>query len=197
MSDTSPDVAIGYDAPRRFLPRMPDWDHVKERLGARIVAFGLSLVPENNLIRHARDELKRAGLFDTDSDYGGDLGRATLALTKMFSLEGHSGYSASMSISLAEKVLRFKPLTPLTGEDDEWTEYMNGHFQNKRCSHVFKDSKDGIAYDSNGRVFREPDGGCYTNGNSRVPVTFPYVPKTEYVEAAQPPLEDAPDGKAE
>lgn len=53
--------------------------------------------------------------------------------------------------------------------------------QNKRCSHVFKD-KDGNAYDIDGKVFREPDGCCFTSKDSFVPVTFPYTPKTEYVD---------------
>lgn len=186
MIDTPPDIAIGYEAPRRWLPRLPEWDSVKERIGARLVAFGLSIVPESNLTRYARDELQRAGLFDSDSDYGGDLGRGTLALAKMFALEGHSGYSAAMSIAMAEKVLRFQPLTPLTGADDEWNEVGPGVFQNNRCFRVFKNGKDGEAYDGEGRIFREPDGGCYTNINSRVPITFPYTPKTEIVDVPEP-----------
>lgn len=28
----------------------------------------------------------------------------------------------------------------------------------------------------------EPDGGCYTSRDSLVPVTFPYTPKSEYVD---------------
>lgn len=36
-------------------------------------------------------------------------------------------------------------------------------------------------YDTEGRVFCDPDGICYTNRDSRVDITFPYTPKTEYV----------------
>jgi hypothetical protein len=88
-----------------------------------------------------------------------------------------------MAISLFEKVARFEPLTPLTGDDDEWMEVGDGMFQNIRCSHVFK-NKDG-AYDIDGRIFREPNGSCYTNGKSRVPVTFPYTPSREYVDVEE------------
>ena len=37
-------------------------------------------------------------------------------------------------------------------------------------------------YDMDGRVFREPNGTCYTSRNSRVDITFPYTPTTEYVD---------------
>ncbi len=134
----------------------------------------------SNLETFAKDELTRAGLFNKDSDYGGMLGEAVMKMVKVFADEGHSGYSASMAINVFERVARFEPLTPLTGDDDEWMEVSEGTFQNRRCSHVFKES-DGRAYDIQGRVFREPGGSCYTNRDSRVYVTFPYVPKIEYV----------------
>lgn len=139
----------------------------------------------SNLEAHAEFELRKAGLFDTDSSYGGMLGPAVLAMVKQFADEGHSGYSARLAVSIFEKVAMFEPLSPLTGEDDEWFEIGTGEdgkpqFQNRRCSHVFKDGD--YAYDINGRVFRDPDGTTWTNGDSRVPVTFPYTPKTEIVE---------------
>ena len=120
----------------------------------------------------AREELKRAGLFRKESDYGGMLGAATMRLIKVFSKEGHSGYSAGMAISLFEKLARYLPITPLTGDDDEWNEVAQGVFQNRRCSRVFKEA--GSAYDIEGIVFREANGDRYTSGESRVSVTFPY-----------------------
>ena len=77
----------------------------------------------------------------------------------------------------------FKPLSPLTGEDDEWMEdAFNGGFQNKRYPAVFKD-KDGIAYNIEGKVFTDDGETWYTCRDSRVNVTFPYVvpDKPEYV----------------
>jgi hypothetical protein len=135
----------------------------------------------SNLVRHAEYELRRAGYFDEDSDYGGLLGPAVLKMVEAFSEEGHSGYSAKIAVRLFEKLASFEPITPLTGEDDEWFEYTEGRFQNIRCSHVFKDG-DGQAYDIEGRIFRDPDGSMWTNGDSRVPVTFPYVPTREVVD---------------
>ena len=142
---------------------------------------------ESNLIRHAREELQRAGMFDDSGDfYGGMMGSAVMKLIEIFADEGHSGMSASVAISLFEKLARFEPLTPLTGDDDEWTEIgeHNGPlYQNKRCSHVFKDNSG--AYDIDGRIFREPSGACFTSRESRVPVTFPYTPKREYVDVPE------------
>ncbi len=131
----------------------------------------------------AHKELTRAGLFGEDSDYGGMLGEAVMKLVRVFADEGHSGMSAGMAISIFEKVARYEPLTPLTGEPDEWNEVVPGEmWQNNRCAHVFKDSLKGPAYDADGRIFREPSGSCFTNRNSRVFVSFPYTPKREYVD---------------
>ncbi len=132
----------------------------------------------SNLTDFARSELERAGLFDKESDYGGMLGTAVLRLVEVFADEGHSGMSAGMAISLFERLARFEPITPLTGNDDEWNEVDEGVYQNRRCPHVFKEG--GAAYNAEGVIFRDPDGCCYTSGESRVAVTFPYVPKTEY-----------------
>ena len=82
----------------------------------------------------------------------------------------------------------FKPLSPLTGEDNEWgnvREYGESpSWQNKRRSSVFKNA-DGTCYDIDGKVFWEwcmpyeegdkPYKSYYTNRDSRVPVTFPYI----------------------
>lgn len=136
----------------------------------------------SNLTDHARYELQRAGYFDKDSDYGGMLGEAVMKMIEAFAEEGHSGMSASIAVSLFTKLARFEPITPLTGEDDEWHECSPGTFQNRRCSRVFR--SDGETYDSQGRVFEEPDGCRYTSRDSRVPVTFPYVPTTEIVKVA-------------
>lgn len=137
----------------------------------------------SNLELHAEEELKRAGMFDEDSDYGGALGDAVMKMVRLFAEEGHSGMSAGAAISLFERVVKFEPLTPLTGEDDEWHEVGDGQFQNIRCSHVFKNAEG--AYDINGRIFREPSGACFTSSESRAPVTFPYTPKREYVDVTE------------
>ena len=133
-----------------------------------------------NLRQHAREELTRAGLFKKDSDYGGMLGDAVMKMIDAFADEGHSGMSASMAVSIFKKVAMYEPLTPLTGDDDEWMEIGDNKYQNVRCSHVFKDN--GKAYDIQGRIFREPNGVSFTSRDSHTPITFPYTPVSEYVD---------------
>lgn len=141
-----------------------------------------------SLLEHARRELSLLG--GTDDEMQQAMNRHLLTMVEAFAAEGHSGFSASYAISALTKLLNYEPLTPLTGADDEWCEYSPGRFQNKRCGHVFKD-EDGT-YDSEGRIFREPNGSCYMNRGSRVPVTFPYVPYREYVDVLDAAREDRP-----
>ena len=138
-----------------------------------------------NLKEHAQRELQAAGLFDEDSDYDGMLGASVMELIEAFASQGHSGFSASMTSSLFNKLSRFEPLGPLTGEEDEWQEVGGeGLFQNLRCSRVFKNN-DG-AYDLDGKIFREPNGVTYTSyteaRESSVPITFPYTPTSEIID---------------
>ena len=68
------------------------------------------------------------------------------------------------AIHLFERLARFEPITPLTGDDSEWTEVaeQNGGtlYQSRRCPHVFKD----------------PLGAYSIAGNKRQDITFPYSP---------------------
>lgn len=141
----------------------------------------------SNLLSHAETELRYAGLYDDDSDYGGMTAKAVMELMKVFSAQGHSGASAGIVIEIFSKLARYEPLSPLTGDDDEWCEVSDGVFQNKRCSHVFKqaDRFDGRACDINGKIFREPNGLKYTSRDSCVVVEFPYTPKSEIVDVKE------------
>lgn len=138
--------------------------------------------PSNSEL-HARRELKAAGYDPDDQEEGPNkwIQANVLELLKVFSKQGHSGSSAPYCIDMFKKLAAFEPLVPLAGTDDEWGEPYDseGTRQNKRCSHVFR-SGDGTAYDSEGIIWRDPDGSCYQNFESRVPVTFPYTPKREY-----------------
>lgn len=159
----------------------------------------------SNMHKHALMEFKAAGWLDETGAYKDEMQAAicehVLELLKVFSAEGHSGTTAPYTVNLFKSLAMFEPIVPLTGEDWEWHEASTGVFQNKRCSHVFKqaDRFDGQAYDIQGKVFfewrerelDEDDVGypgtrrfksSYTSRDSCVPVTFPYTPKTEYVE---------------
>jgi hypothetical protein len=123
-----------------------------------------------------------------------------LKIVEVFSSEEHSGSSASVTANILEKLLTFEPLSPLTGEDNEWTDVghygslgVNNIFQNKRCGFVFKTiSPEGIpdTYNVSGISFykweKDSNGKVYKNyficSESRVPVVFPYIPTIEYRE---------------
>lgn len=140
--------------------------------------------PKSNLIKHAEVELALSGYIINNKDKN-DINSwvvdNVIELLTVFSKQGHSGMSAPYVSNLFKLLANYEILTPLSGDDNEWCEYTTGKYQNIRCGHVFKD-EDGLAYDSEGRIFREPDGCCFTNRDSRVYITFPYTPKREYVD---------------
>lgn len=148
---------------------------------------------------HALNEFRAAKWVDTDDKFIDGMQemicKHVLKLLDVFANEGHSGSSATYAINMFEKLAKFEPLVPLTGEDWEWNEVRDGVFQNKRCSHVFKqaDRFDGQPYDIEAVVFWEwftdRESGekfksYYTSSDSFKPITFPYTPKREYVEKA-------------
>jgi len=141
----------------------------------------------SNILEHAKDELDRIGMTEDSPDEMNVMMRKhILHMMNEFAEEGHSGFSASYAISILTKLMDFKPLSPLTGEDNEWgdvREYGESpSWQNKRRSSVFKNA-DGTCYDIDGKVFwewyKDKEGNSfksyYTSIDSRVPVTFPYI----------------------
>lgn len=144
--------------------------------------------PKSGIILHAEREFLAAGYLPLDQaqEEGPDkwVQENVFELLEVFIRQGHSGYSAPYVLDAFKKLALYEPLVPLYGTDDEWNEIGDGVFQNNRCYHVFKDKDrfNGQAYDIEGRIFCEPNGSCYTNRDSCVPVTFPYVPKRECVD---------------
>lgn len=111
-----------------------------------------------SLVEHAEKELRIAGLFDEDSDYGSDLGSSILGVVKSFSEYGHSGGSAMTSIAILEKLLRFEPLTPLTSDPSEWMEVSTNIWQSRRNSEAF-------SHDGGKTYYLLSDGSSY-GGNA-------------------------------
>ena len=164
----------------------------------------------SNLLSHAMDELDRIGMTEDSTDEMNVMMRKhVLHIMQEFANEGHSGFSASYAISILTKLMEFKPLSPLTGEDDEWVKHdyaTEPVYQNKRRSSVFKDAN-GSCYDIDGKVFwewampyegrepQEPYKSYYTCNESRVPVTFPYTvpdkPIYEYRHSSATPQQPA------
>ena len=55
-----------------------------------------------------------------------------LQLIKVFSKQGHSGYSASYCREMFYKLSSFKPLGPLTSDKKEWMAVEGGFYQSNR-----------------------------------------------------------------
>jgi len=156
------------------------------------------------LVEHAKLELQMAGLFDEDSDYNGDIGKAALELIEVFAKQGHSGMSAPYVASIFNKLAKFEPLIPITGKDEEWAEVSffekKEIFQNKRCSALFKEGKDGRPYYIDAIIKRDQRGVTWTGrawlssedwvNSDRTKMisskcyikSFPFTPKSFYID---------------
>jgi len=156
-----------------------------------------------SFIDHAKSELDRIGLGNNDltgEDMDYHMREHILRMVDEFSKEGHSGFSASYALSILKKLLAFKPLTPLTGEDDEWQHVYDDDdgpvYQNVRLSCFFKNAKG--AYDIDGKVFWEwatdDDGNqfkmYFSGSGSSVPVEFPYTQPDEPIYEYRAPEEE-------
>jgi hypothetical protein len=123
------------------------------------------------------DHLNKVGEEDSSATH-----KNILDVVKLFAEQNHTGFTAPYSIDLIKRLLAWKPITPLTGEDDEWgPEYrlsIGIVQQNHRCSGVFRYNHDNsTAHYIEGKVFSD-DGGetWFSQGkSSSVPVTFPFM----------------------
>jgi len=107
--------------------------------------------------------------------------------------QGHSGmsihpYANAMGRTIKNAML-MQPLSPITGDDSEWTEVgetIPDTSQNKRCSAVFKTNKTGKSHYLDAVVFQGEDKhdsftGQVEDIRSRQYVKFPFTPKTFYI----------------
>lgn len=132
-----------------------------------------------SLVSHAKREL--ALLSDTDDEMQVRMNNHILQIVEEFEKEEHAGISAKYAISILTKLLNFEPLTPLTGEDDEWDIDMNGIKQNNRCSAVFQGGTicNGNPYYIYGNVFSRDNGETwFINPDSCIEIEFPFMPTT-------------------
>ena len=138
---------------------------------------------DNELFKHAEIELNRiASKCEDEESYNLQLeiNNNILDLVREFCLQEHSGTTAPYVIEYLYRLLNFKPIGPLTGEENEWkqVEGFNEYTeQNIRCSSVFRTNGDNsTAYNVSGRIFTE-DGGksWYGSKDSVIKITFPYV----------------------
>lgn len=132
----------------------------------------------SNLVKWAEKELER--LVKDGDEMQKEINKDILQIVEKFAEQGHSGFSASYTLNTLKRLLDWKPISALTGEDDEWGETYEWdeekQQQNKRCPAVFRKNYDNsTAYYINGKVFSD-DGGktWWSNKDSHIPITFPY-----------------------
>jgi hypothetical protein len=135
------------------------------------------------------EELHKAGLYDKDSDYAGMLGEAVEELLRLFAIQEHSGFSASLCNQIFHTLIEGNPLTPLTTDESEWTDgieiggpnngFEKGEFLlSNRSSGVTSSTKllseNKAVFD--GIIWKDPEGFTYTNKDSIVEFTLPGFP---------------------
>ena len=103
-----------------------------------------------------------------------------LELLKVFSEQGHSGFSVPIATKLFYRLANHKLITEVEDNPDDWNE--NG--QHKFISSIFK-RNDGTCYYLYGRLFAEPNSdNFFYNKASNVDITFPIKPsdlQSEYI----------------
>jgi hypothetical protein len=120
-----------------------------------------------SIIEQAKSELQRAN-WDADDS------RAMIEIMERFFAQWDSGGAVYAVAPVLQRLIAGKPITPLTGDDDEWFIHdCDGIYaQNIRCSTIFKATKDGPAYD--------------IDVPGRPPITFPYWPDRAEVSSHSP-----------
>lgn len=110
-----------------------------------------------SLIDQAKIELAAANFGEEDS-------RVMIEILEKFFEQWDSGGAVAAVAPVLRRLIAGKPLSPIMGTDDEWFVHdCDGmDAQNKRCSTIFKATKDGHAYD--------------IDVPGRPPITFPYWP---------------------
>ena len=114
-----------------------------------------------SIISRAKDELKRINFGDEDS-------AIMIEILEKFFDQWDSGGAVYAVAPILQRLIAGKPLSPLTGDDDEWFDHGEGVFQNLRASSVFKDPH---FYD--GKLAFDLDSPA----GPREPISFPYDPE--------------------
>ncbi len=122
-----------------------------------------------SIIEHAKAELAAINFGEEDS-------LVMIDILEMFFDQWDSGGAVAVVAPILMRCLAGKPLSPLTGADDEWYDSMGDGMmlQNKRCSSVFRDRRNAageLAADGDIILTHDIDAP-----QPFAPITFPYWP---------------------
>ncbi len=164
---------------------------IKEHLNAKANGERMS-----NTIHHALSEFVFAGWMTQDGVFNDEsqesICQDMIQVIELIDGQDHSGFSIQYLITHLPPLLKQEPLTPLTGEADEWMQFQDDLYMNKRCHRVVKYGENEPSYDTEGVVYYEKtidsdgkESRTYFIEKPTTPITFPYTPTTVYVEASQ------------
>lgn len=153
-------------------------DRVSYRINSSLSSFFLRLAFRfgdrgSKLVKHAESEMRRAGLYDADADYGGMLPHAVMQLVRIHSMQGHSGFSHGYTLALFNKVVNFQVLTPITDDPEEWSDCSmmscRPSWQNKRQFSCFSEDGGKTYRDQNERPYYTDETGAeYTKSGDEL-----------------------------
>ena len=175
-----------FDVPE--IDAAPEWDGHKPEDVTRLLSLGT---------RKLDDWIKREfELASVDSDeYTKAIYNSAAKAYVSLAGDGHSGMSIGFTKQILNRLIDHKPLTPLTGVDDEWGETMDRQddyicYQNKRCSSVFKyvyddgrieysDIDQFVCEDIHNSNNRWHAGYLFRRIRPMFPIAMPYSPPTK------------------
>ena len=116
-----------------------------------------------------KDELYKA-------EYDSTIVDSLLAMLEASNVGEHSGSSWQFLLETFRRLASFKPLSPLTGDEDEWVEVAENLEQNRRYGSVFRRHKDNnCCFDIDAFVYGGDKNKTWgSNPEIRHIIKFPY-----------------------
>lgn len=93
---------------------------------------------------------------------------SAIQLVQIFSSQGHSGMSASITLQLFNQLANFRNTSPLTDDPAEWIQHAPDNWQSKRNTSCFS-SDQGKTYLDNSEVERN-ENGTYKRDSDGKPI---------------------------
>lgn len=146
---------------------------------------------ETSFARRELEILEKACDTNDGLEMQKEVTKCVMELMDVFGKQGHSGFSASYVVNLFKNLVEGKPLSPLTGDEDEWGEPLdwgrNGAVvqQNRRYSALFRENRDNSTAHCVDDIVFSDNGGVtwFTSGAKaqkyRKPIKFPWMPPKE------------------